>query len=210
MSHYRFGPRKIGALFAGTLVATAAYLALPAVLINALPAPAPVVETVALGYEGADWEEEMPGLRCARDFYGLSSYTYDCDGTIIQTWSTGWTDDPEHTLRRMVRANSVELSGTEGIVLPSGDNYMYFFASQDPQWAPHTIAMTVRGEGDDDDKVLFAMVTGSDYQDVAYLGDRAWETLTGTPMSQELLDHPRFRLPDSVEPTVPMPRTRDL
>ncbi|MHA2787773.1 hypothetical protein ACXZ66_01280 [Corynebacterium sp. S7] len=167
-------------------------------------------ERVVISSERSDWAVEFPTLDCYWDPYGMAGQAWWCgdsSDTYVLGSSTMWTDDPEKTLRRQVRANSLDLDGSAGVVVESGDNLMYFFMPNQGSLGSPTMAMAVRGGGSSggkENEVLFAMVEGTNLTELASLGADLWEGLTGTPMQDELRNHPMFEQWNApTDPSVP-------
>lgn len=211
---YRFGPRRTGRLFAASLAAVVAFLAAPALAVWALPDPPAVREKVELSSAYSEWTEPIEHLVCEVDPYAMTGHGWNCGGATVLAASTEWTDDPERTLRRQVRAYNDLVDSSSGTVMAFGDNHIFFYLDR---FTGPTIAMTVRGTGEFDEEVLFATVSGSHPDEVASVASQIWEGLTGTPMAQDVLaqlqdsgvldDDP---LPGRERPLRPMPQVQTL
>ncbi|SES04052.1 hypothetical protein [Corynebacterium cystitidis] len=213
MPSYRFGPRRTYRLFSSSLAAVAAFLALPALVVWAVPDPAPELEKVELSV-GQGWAEPIDQLVCTVDYHATSQQGWTCGDVTVTASSSEWTDDPERTLRRQVRAHSDWLDGKSGEVIRVGDNLVFLYANK---YTGPTIAMTVRGNGDYDNTVLYVQVTGADTLEVTEVASRIWENLTGSPLADDVLAHlpeiddrPKPQLPGPEHPTRPLPGVQNL
>lgn len=193
MPQYRFGPRKTGRLFTVSILVTVVFLAIPSVVNFASPATQQEPENVVLSHEESDWEVRAPGLECEWDPHGMSTQAWWCGETYVIGSSTAWTEDPERTLRRQVRANSIDLDGQSGSVVRAGDNLMYFYTPTPGSLSQPTMALAVRGEGEYDGQVLFAMAQGYDFDELTNVSSALWKGMTGTSMQEELRNHPMFK-----------------
>ncbi|WP_018296731.1 hypothetical protein [Corynebacterium lubricantis] len=185
-----------------SVLATVLFLAIPSIVSWFAPPVEAEREKVVISSEQSDWAVEFPELDCYWDPYGLAGQSWWCEDIYVQGSSTMWTDDPEKTLRRQVRANSMELDGSSGVVMESGDNLMYFYMPPEGSLEKPTLAMAIRGGGEaggNENEVLFAIADGWDIAGLTQVGADLWEGLAGTPMQESFSDHPLFQEQDSPE-----------
>lgn len=153
MARYLLQPARTGRLWWATVGVAVVALVLPAIVWLLLPASAaePEREQVVLG--AGDWEIETD-LTCEANLLSSTGGGWDCQGVLLDTITQPATDDPDHNLRRMVRAlaytplpqASVATVGRGRVLVdaPSG-----------------VIGMSVQGTGEHEGQQIFAVASGA-------------------------------------------------
>ncbi len=175
MVKYQLQPARTGRVWWATVGVTLAVLLLPGIVWFLVPLAEPEREQVVLGT--GEWEIETD-LNCEVNLLAATGVGWDCEGVFLETITQPTTRDPNHNLRRMVRAlaytpipRAAVTTVGQGRVLVDAANGV--------------IGMSVQGTGENEGKQIFAVASG--IGDVPAVSDAVFRAMTG------------HGLPDSVD-----------
>lgn len=167
MATYQLQPARTGRVWWATVGVTLAVLLLPAIVWFFVPLAVPEREQVVLGT--GDWEIETD-LTCEVNLLAATGVGWDCEGVTLETITQPTTQDPDHNLRRMVRA----LAYTpipRAAVTTVGEGRVLVDAPND------VIGMSVQGTGENEGEQIFAVASG--IGDVPAVSDDIFRAMTG-------------------------------
>lgn len=170
-------------------------LLLPTFINMLIPDKAMDYKQLSIDAFGSEWQipittAEGASVQCELDADDFISRTWQCrDSTTITTQFVEGVDDPENTLRRMIRATNGFSPGNDAHVGSSNDGRAHIL-SDDARgivpWAIPTIALSLDGSGDEEGKTAVVIISGdaASYYSSAIWGSMAQER--GVPYSEEL------------------------
>ena len=190
MPRYRLQPTVDRTWWWSLFGATAVILLLP-VVFNLLVPDRERREQAYLGMPGYSWEIPLD-MTC--EPMGLDSVGpgWRCDGVMVQSLIADGGEDPERTLRRMMRAMNFIGPADSEPVFREGQARMLI------DTATSSVGLSLEGEGDRASQTMVAVITGPGVR-VAPVADQVWGAYTGgKPLPAVVTDaivEPSPRLP---------------
>lgn len=166
---------------------TAVVLLLPALLLLVVPAR-DVAERVVLG--GESWEIPLE-LECRPSTDVLHS-GWSCGELQVQTLLVEGGEDPDRTLRRMMRTMLIMPPPRDAEILKEGDARMLI---DDTTWS---VGLSLEGTGERADLTIVTVLTGPGWA-ISPVADDVWREYTGQGLPEivrEAIEAPPRGVPE--------------
>lgn len=151
------------------MTVAAVLLLLPTLINLLIPDKAMDYKQLSIDAFGSEWQipittAEGVSVQCEFEADDLISRTWQCrDSTTITTQFVESVDDPENTLRRMIRATTGFFPGNDAHVGHSDDGRAHILSDDAlglDGWAVPTIALSLDGSGDQEGSTAVVIISG--------------------------------------------------